>query len=74
MNVKVKSIFRMGNSLHKQGDIIDVDEVKAKSLQYNGYVVIVGSESKVPDNKALQSPDINKMVETPQKKKGRVKK
>lgn len=65
MEVRVKSPFTMGGQRYVEGDKINVEPEKAKSLAYSGLVV----EAKVMDR-----PTKDKMVKSPVKKKSKRRK
>jgi len=64
MEVKVKSPFVMGGQRYVEGDKINVDPEKAKSLAHSGLV-----EAKVMDR-----PTKDKMIKSPVKKKSKRRK
>lgn len=64
MEVKVKSPFTMGGHRYVEGDKINIDPEKAKSLVYSGLV----------EAKAMEKPRKDKMVKSPVKTKSKGRK
>jgi len=70
MEVRVKSPFVMGGHRYVEGDKINIDPEKAKSLAYSGLV----AGTTVQEAKVMDRPTKDKMVKSPVKKKSKRRK